>query len=818
MNFKTTLLLAVVLAVLGGFYLVSKKAQPSQSAVAQVKPPLQPGTSAISLPVLDAKLADVVKIVCTPKGEPEAWVFEKNGEKTAAGQDSWSMVSPLAMTVMSWEVQRIATQLTNIKYDISYDSGEALSATDAGLDPPEAVITLTDEDGKSATLEIGRPVSPMETYIRVAGTDRICVGKGELASLIKPKPLDYRDQQVWRFTPGDTTRIEIDAPNAKPAHIVFAMHEGQWMLESPVSAKADQAKVDEMARTLSMLRVAKWVDHDPAHLSMYGVEPGFITVRATVETEVKNEEDTDGDEAVADDGGGGGGGGEHEEAEDKPAEPKIETSTYVLHISDQSPIGEETKVYVRAGDESMTGTMMKTLADRFVPAMSDWRDMKLSPVNATTASRVEIKTPTGVAKLRKTGRTWIFDDGAKADDASVRELLVAINALTAVKYVESDDTDVARFGLDTPQVEIRLTLRGVPDVERIAVGRYTDPNSKRMVFVRRNEVASIAKIRVGDAEELMRHPRSYRDRSIVNLDNARIEKLVITAPNPCAQDQSSISITKTAGRWTMSAPVQASLNDQDFKTLLDQITNLTAEAIVADAGELSAYGLHDPELVIAITHNPPKTVRLQEPKNDGDKNDDGEPNEMDSVEVQPPPETIQLLMTEHDGQVYAKRSDRPSIFQVSPEVFRRAAEELRSTVLLSPDKDTANGFAIRFGQTEYRFKKQDKHWIYEADPDLPLDDKKVDNLLLQIGDLRTIRYVSHTDVADLSAYGLSNPQIVVTITGSGTAPQTLMISAQTCPGDPMGGFYATVPGRPGVFLLTPDDKARLQVDLASLEQ
>ncbi len=802
MNFKTTLLLAFSLAILGGFYLVSRNAQSSESSAAQSEPPLQPGTSAISMPVLEAELADVVKIVCKPKDAAEDWIFEKDGETTAAEQDSWSMVSPLAMTVMSWEVQRIATQLTNIKYDISYGADDALSAADAGLEPPEAVITLTDENGKSAAMEIGSPVSPMETYVRVAGSDRICVGKGELASLIKAKPINYRDQQVWRFTPGDATRIEIDAPGPQATHIVFAMHKGEWMLESPVSAKADQAKVNEMVRTLSMLRVGKWVDHEKEHLNTYGLAPASITVRATVETEIKNDQQADEPPS-------------EENAGDTPTEPEIERSTYVLHVSDQSPIGEETKVYVRTGDESMTATIMKTLADKFAPAMSDWRDMKLSNVNATTASRVEINTATGSAKLRKTGRTWEFEDGAKADDASVRQLLVAINALTAVKFVEGDASDAAQFGLDTPQVEIRLTIPGVPDAERITVGRFTDPQSKRMVFIRRNDGASIAKVRVGEAEELLRQPRSYRDRTIIDLDSARVEELVITAGTPCTQGKSSISLAKNGGQWTMSDPVEADLNDADFKAMLDQVTNLTADSIVADGGELSAYGLHDPELEITITHIPPKTVQLKAPEDSGE--DGPEPKELESIEVQPPAKTFQLKLTQHEGQVYATRSDLPSIFQVSPELLRRASGEMRSGVLLSPDQAAVTRFSIRFGEVEHAFTKQNQHWIYESDSDLPLDDKKVENLLLQVGDLRTIRYVSHADVGDLATYGLSSPHVAVTIT-SGTESSVLLISSQTCLDDPSGGFFATVPGSPGVFLLTPDDVGRVRVDIASLER
>ncbi|MCH8966894.1 MAG: DUF4340 domain-containing protein, partial [Planctomycetes bacterium] len=616
MSFKTTLYLAVVLLSLGAFYFIT---QARLGAVEESVEGSRPyGQSPVSREFLKDKLGDVVKIVCETKKD-ETWVFQKDTSDEAEARADWRMTSPLDIKVMSWEVQRFASQFNGLMYDISYKPGEfgGVTAGEAGLDPPEATVTLTDADGKTASIEIGKAASTTSTYVRLVGSDEICVGNANLKNLVKSKALDYRDRQAWRFEPSDATRIEIidRSDGDKPVTFIFARRDAGWMMESPVTAKAT-AKIDQLVATLSSLRVTSWQDLRNQRLAMYGLEPAVLTVRVTVEEEIEVEEEVEEEVEPDAEAKESEDAQENDDAQegDSKTTTKTEITTYVLHLSDRSPIGEETKVYLRLGDETVTGTLMKSTADRFKPAMTEWREMGITSVDVRSATRIALTTAQGKATLVKSGARWTFaEDKSRAEESAVTELLNAVAKLTAVVFVEHEDGEPSSFGLDQPQAEVRLSVPGVEEVERIAVGGYTDAKIKRMVYVRRNEARSIGKVRVADVKALLRGPRAYRDRTVIDLVSTRIEQIALSRENRFGTGRIDVTFSRGPDEWAMDAPIAAAIEQERIKQLVRAVADLRAGEIVADEAELTAYGLHAPAVTIAITHKPPIEYKIEKP-------------------------------------------------------------------------------------------------------------------------------------------------------------------------------------------------------------
>ena len=132
------------------------------------------------------------------------------------------------------------------------------------------------------------------------------------------------------------------------------------------------------------------------------------------------------------------------------------------------------------------------------------------------------------------------------------------------------------------------------------------------------------------------------------------------------------------------------------------------------------------------------------------------------------------------------------------------------------DESAVRRFTIRKGDEIHTFERADGGWIYQAEPDLPLDAKKVDNLLLQLKDLKTERYTAYED-GRLDSYGLAQPFHQVTVTMEDASSRILVVSDQTCPGDSKRRQYATVQDQPGVFLLSKATIERFMVSLDALE-
>jgi hypothetical protein len=800
MNFKSTIVLAAILAALIVAYAIPRSA-PKPAEISEITAP-KPASSPTVHDLIEKKLGDVVKVVCQVKGK-EAWTFEKKASTEGTGTASWRMTVPMDMAVAAYEVDKFGRELGRLSYEVAYKPGEpgAVTAANAGLAPPEAVVTLTDTAGATATVEIGKPASENETYVRLAGTDRVCVGKASLRTLWKSKALEYRDLQLWNFAPENVTRVEVIDRSATeaPVNYAFAKDGGKWMMESPVSARAT-GKVDELLRAVSRMRVIQWQDDSREKLPVYGLEPGALTVRVSVEEKLPSKSDEPKPEAEK--------GAEGEEAK-QPA-PEIKKSVFELHVADRSPIGEDTKTYVRVGNESAIATIMKTMTDKLKPVMSEWRDMKITSANVDAATRIELATQSHSAALVQKDGKWSLDgDGGRAEDSAVKELLKAVHDLNAKAFVESDSKEAAAFGFSQPQAEVRLTIPGVEGVERITVGSYADEKTKLMVYVRRNDLSSIGKVRSSDVEPLLRATSAYRDRTILDLPDDELQQIVLTTDNRFVGGRTSVSFQSGDDAWSMTEPVKAAVRTDRMEKLAVSIGGLRAAAIASETGETSAFGLNAPMATLTITHRPPVEDRIEQPAGEGEP--------AKPVEVQPPPITIELAVTEHDGKFYAKCSDKPTIYEVASDFHKLLLDEYRTTEVLTFDDTKVRQLSIRKGDQTHVFVKGEGRWTYQAEPDLPLDAKKVDNLLLQVKDLKTERYVRNA-ADDLAAFGLSTPSLEVIVTLDDGTRRVLHVSSQLSDKEADKGHYAAIDDKRDVFLLSSDMLKRIEVSLPELEK
>lgn len=820
MNFKTTISLVFALGVaVAGLYLI--RSQPTPPALPSVEE-LRKGSTARDL--LKEPLGEMKKIVCSRPGSPD-WAFEKT-KTDDASTPVWHMTAPSKLAVQLGEAERIARTIQTLQYELSYKPGETggVSAADAGLEPPQLTVALTDQDGKSATVEIGKAASEQSTYVRLAGTQEVCVGNSNLRQLLKSKPVEYRDKQLWTFTGDAVKRLEVTDrtdPNA-PVNYVFVPDGAKWMMQSPVSARAG-GKVAAAVQELGRLRAIQWVDDNPEKLATYGLSPSTLTVRATVEKKIEPKKDEVAKKESGEDAG--------DKPADAPAEPpKIETTVYELQIANRSPIGEETKVYVRAGDESVVGTVMKTSADKLKPAVEDWRDMMLTAANVSSAARLELTSTAGSLAVASKDAEWTFEsDGSRAEASTITGLLDSVKNLRAVAFVDNPGSELAKMGFEKPQAEIKLTIPGEEAIERITVGGFTDAASKHLVYVRRNESTSVAKVKAADVGALLQAPLSFRDRSIFDAGGGDVQKIELSRISKHFPGRVAMTVEKTGGAWTMTAPTSGELRPDRAKKLVDALANLRAESVLEESGQPSAFGLEDPAMEVTITVQPPSTYRI-EPETDQPASDEsakaegakekepgtGEPKPVKPIEVKALPISVKLSVAEHDGKVVAKRVDRATIYRLGDAPYADLSAELRTADVFSFDDKKVAAFSVRDGDQTHKFERKNDRWTYAAEPDLPLDKKKVDDLLLRIRDLKTERYVAF-ERADRARFGLDQPTREVALTFDDGATLTLQVSAKSSLTDADAGFYAGFADRPEVFLLTQATLDRFKTNLNQLE-
>jgi len=278
----------------------------------------------------------------------------------------------------------------------------------------------------------------------------------------------------------------------------------------------------------------------------------------------------------------------------------------------------------------------------------------------------------------------------------------------------------------------------------------------------------------------------------------------------------------------MTAPVTAPVREDRINKLAQALTSLKGTSVVAEGGEASAFGLNAPSAAVKLTCLPPAEFRVepaQEPDVKGRPDEaaaqpaEGEtrPAMVKPVEVQPPAQTFDLAVAEHDGKFYAKRADRPAIVEVAKDFYDQLFAEFRTPEVLDFDPAKVNRLTLRDGEQTLAFVHKGATWQYEPAPDLPIDGKKLDALLGKAKDLKTERFVA-CPADDLARFGLASPQKEIVITTDDGGVRRLQISAQTSEGLPDKGHYATVEGRGEVFLLTPELVKTVTASLGELEK
>lgn len=126
-----------------------------------------------------------------------------------------------------------------------------------GLDPPQATVTVTMEDGSSRLLRLGS-VAPVgwQTYA-LAMDGRVVAVSGKPGDDVLIRAGEFRDHQIFRFDPGDVTRLTITRQDHE---LDVQRTDDGWFVTG--FGRADLVELDFLITELLKLRVSLFLDLD----------------------------------------------------------------------------------------------------------------------------------------------------------------------------------------------------------------------------------------------------------------------------------------------------------------------------------------------------------------------------------------------------------------------------------------------------------------------------------------------------------------------------------------------------------------------------
>lgn len=722
MNFKTTLVMLILVVGLGAFWLLSPPRSPREI----LKEPPAP-VSELKY-VLDPRPEekDIVRVQVELAGKPRQ-VFERSAKSDAPDQmEDWRMLEPIAAPTESFQVSGIVSTLTTLQSRSRFEPGvkDAVSLADAGLEPPQAIVTLLDKAGKSYSVEIGKKAAMSnDTYVRLAGQKDVLIANRELMTQLKKEASSYRAKKLFTLKQDDVTRIVIQHDGR--TYDFSRGADKEWVINAPIKAYGAKDKLNTVVSTLAFLRAEEFVEDDPKSLAAYGLAEPFLT--ATVTTETKKPLPARPDEANA----------------SQPAEPPTETITamHSLVIGGFADMSKSEKRYAKLADQPSVLSIRQTEVAKLTPKMSEWRDPAITRIQAAAATKLELTAEGTTATIEKQNGVWVGSGDLTAlEIPAVTDLLQAFEDLRAIDYL--DDAKRAECGLENPRAVVRVTAAGTVEPVTLRIGDVT--KSGKNAYVQREGQPAVIVVSAAQAQRLAVTPLSLRSRAVFDAAENQVRRFELT------RDGTTYSAERFDGAWKLTAPADLPGDVPSMIMVASNLARLYARRVVAK-GEDAAYGLDAPVIRAKFTVESPVAPA---------------PAETQSSQPVGPPE---MQVVEHSltigrkaGVAYCKRDDQPYLYELDETVYKLLTSELLQRKLFTFKSDDVSSISVTAPGGAVEFSRDGDNWIFTPDPYVKAQPAKIKELVETAAQISVENFISFRG-GDVAAGPLADAPATIVI-------------------------------------------------------
>lgn len=686
MNFKTTLFLVVLVAIVGlVWWLAPKSAAPTGAAADKPKATLE--TKPLLEPAIDENRITRVELEQPQRPKVVIERVTSDPNQIARGQITYRLVEPVAAAAESWVARNLITNLTSLQVRERFEPGSAgaVSAADAGLEPPLATVRLTEEDGKTTTVEVGkRVVMSEDTYVRLGGAAAIYIAKRDLPDQVRKDPSEFRAKTLLDYKVDEVVGVRV--VHDGKTYLLSKDASGDWLIESPVRAVADAEKVRSLLTKGPQLRVEEFAGDAAASDAVYGFDQPFLTFN--VSTRPPAPVDT------------------------QPASAPA-TQTQTLVVGAASGLAGQSR-YARPAGAGWAARVPEQGVQSLIPNLRDLRDTRVARLKAADVTRIEVASDGQSVAVDKVDGAWApAADAGAVDVSAVIEMLAAIETLRAADFVDDAGADPrdpsTPYGLAQPRATITLTRSGQVEPLTLRIGATTP--SGRTAYVQRNDDPTLIVVQASQVERLAAGVMGLRSREVLALDPAQIARVEARRG-----DGGSRIATRAAGAWLMVEPEGAPPGLDAIGALATNVARLRASRVVA---------LDD--AVVAALKRPALTLKI---------------DVIDAADAAagptaaPATQSHQLVFANTPDGVIGRLDEQPAAFALDDAVYRIISAELVDARLLGVTAEQLRRIAVVSPAGELAFVREGGTWIYEPDRYVQLAQDKVNQLAAKLAGLR----------------------------------------------------------------------------------
>ncbi len=420
--------------------------------------------------------------------------------------------------------------------------------------------------------------------------------------------------------------------------------------------------------------------------------------------------------------------------------------------------------------------------------LGDLRDKSLLAFSTTDVKKVTLNYPSRSLALEKRGEDWYLTGKAerKADNGTVDSLLSALTSARIDQFVEDKATDPAAYGLDSPRIEVILSL-GDKGENGLLVGRSetemaeppADPNApppepKEKLYVQRKGDDEVLKVEGSLYDSLLKNETDLRDKTVLAFQEADVTKLAYGLDGQDVELE-RVAEAKDSGtepaQWKLLKPQALPADSRKVGDFLSTLNLLRATGFVDAPTDLGQYGLTTPRGRIQVTEKGKALPALLIGATDSTK-----------------------------GVLYVKREDAKTVLEVRSSFaddLETKPERLRDLLVQKLDRAKLKRIALRRKNGDLLVLQAtgENEWELEKPEQKKADSGRVATVVSAVAEVRADEFV--TDKAsDLKQYGLDKPDVIATATLDDKTTHTLYVAQ-----DPAGGLacYIKVKGRDAIY-------------------
>src|SRR5947208_3706174 len=563
MNWKTTLILAVVVLGVFAYLRFFEMKQPSTGeARRQAQNVVNFDRNKIDGVVIQNG-DEKVKI----RRHDNKWGLETPFKDEADG----ALVEKLLSELESWQKEGIIPAK-----DIDADKSKL---NEDGLNRPKLKLKLIGSDrppeilfGKDAALE-GR------MYIRFESSKETFLAKQSVKKDIDKKAEEFRDKKLTDLTTAQVRRTALKTPAGE---MELEKQGDRWDIVKPLRARADDEKVGDLIAQVTTARIQQFVTDDHGDLRPYGLaEPrGAITLFSQGEKKDQKVEIADSIKVFG--------------QEDKGQ---------MLQIG-SLPEKEKDQVYVRFAPRGAVYTLPRKIEEVLNIKPADLRDYHLVRIDTNVLDRITIDVPgKGKTVLARKDGNWTIAsrNNAPADSGAVRRLIDTLQNQRVTKFVEDVASNLPKYGLDKPHLQLTFssfasentaeTKAGEQPFATIAFGKEDGDNA----YARLADEPFVVAVRRGLLDQISTDPLQWQELSIFRFKPEQIHRLSVMTDKELSLEREQ----NNQWRWLKGS---GEINQANMRSVLKTLSSLHAVRWLGTA--MPQHGFEKPQLVLTFTTSP----------------------------------------------------------------------------------------------------------------------------------------------------------------------------------------------------------------------